>query len=66
MLHLPGLLSVVVAHDKAGSLFLDGPRRREAAFGHVIEQVKQLFAFVGQQTSGSIISDVEGYSKGYP
>jgi len=24
-------LSVVIAHDKTGGLFLDGPRRREAA-----------------------------------
>ncbi|MGA8694495.1 MAG: hypothetical protein WB689_11750 [Xanthobacteraceae bacterium] len=64
MLNIRGLLSVVVAHDKSGRLFLDGSRRREAAFGHVIEQVKQLFAFVGQQTFGSIISDVEGYQRG--
>jgi hypothetical protein len=28
---LPG----TVSHDKAGGLFLDGPRWREAAFGHV-------------------------------
>jgi hypothetical protein len=61
MLNVRELLSVVVAHDKAGRLFLDGRRWREAAFGHVIEQVKQLFAFAGQQTLGSIISDVEGY-----
>jgi hypothetical protein len=28
------LLPVVIAHDKAGGLFLDGPRGREAASGH--------------------------------
>jgi hypothetical protein len=28
------LLAVVVAHDKAGVQFFDGPRRREAAGGH--------------------------------
>ena len=28
------LLPVVVAHYKAGVLFLDGPRRREAAGSH--------------------------------
>jgi hypothetical protein len=61
MLNLRGLLSVVVGHDKAGRLFRDGSRRREAAFGHVTEHVKQPFAFVGQRTFGSIISDVEGY-----
>jgi hypothetical protein len=27
-------LPIVVAHDKAGGLFLDGPRRREAACRH--------------------------------
>jgi hypothetical protein len=28
------LLAVVVAHNKTGGLFLNGPRRREAAFSH--------------------------------
>jgi len=28
-----GLRVAVVAHDKTGLLFLDGPRRREAAAG---------------------------------
>jgi hypothetical protein len=28
------LLTVVIAHDKAGGLFFDGPRRREAALRH--------------------------------
>jgi hypothetical protein len=28
------LLPVVIADDKAGLQFLDGPRRREAASGH--------------------------------
>jgi hypothetical protein len=30
------LLTVVVAHDKAGFQFVDGPRRREAAHGHLL------------------------------
>jgi hypothetical protein len=61
------LLSVVVAHDKAGRLFLDGPRRREVAFADVTKQVKQPFAFIGQQTFGSIVAYVEGYQRiGYP
>jgi hypothetical protein len=67
MLNIRELLSVVVAHDTAGRVFLDGPRRREVAFAHVTKQVRQLFAFVGQQTIGSIVADVEGYQRiGYP
>jgi hypothetical protein len=56
-------LPVVVDHDKAGFQFLDRPRRWEPAFGHVAlpcERVRELFAFVGQHTFGSIISNVEG------
>jgi hypothetical protein len=60
----------VIADNKAGVLFFNRPRSREATFGHVTtpcEQVKELFAFVGQHIFSSIIGDVEGYQRiGYP
>jgi hypothetical protein len=34
-------LAVVVAHDKTGGLFLNGPRRRETAGGHDLLGIRQ-------------------------
>jgi hypothetical protein len=45
-------LPVMVADDKAGVLFLDGPRRREAAGGHGLKD--QFFDLIQQEFSAPI------------